>query len=107
EDWFNESYYGTVSRVETSNPFVGYVAPPLDGIWATAPYFHNGSVPSIELVLDSSERPTYWRRVDYDSRNYDWATLGWPWEPTGSQADAPLGQGKYIYDTTLMSHDNG
>ena len=51
EEWFNESYYGTVSRVETQSPFVGYVAPPLDGIWASAPYFHNGSVPSIELVL--------------------------------------------------------
>jgi mono/diheme cytochrome c family protein len=24
----------------------GYQAPPLDGIWATAPYFHNGSVPT-------------------------------------------------------------
>jgi hypothetical protein len=23
----------------------GYQAPPLDGIWATAPYLHNGSVP--------------------------------------------------------------
>ena len=27
------------------------VAPPLDGIWATAPYFHNGSVPTVYDVL--------------------------------------------------------
>ena len=24
---------------------IGYVPPPLVGVWATAPYFHNGSVP--------------------------------------------------------------
>ena len=35
----------------------GYQAPPLDGIWATAPYLHNGSVPTIYQLLKSSERP--------------------------------------------------
>lgn len=40
----------------------GYVAPPLDGIWASAPYFHNGSVPTLWHVLHSSERPNVWRR---------------------------------------------
>src|SRR5208337_1170038 len=35
----------------------GYQAPPLDGIWATAPYLHNGSVPTIYHVLKSGERP--------------------------------------------------
>jgi mono/diheme cytochrome c family protein len=104
EEWFDDSYYGTVSRVETNNPFVGYVAPPLDGIWATAPYFHNGSVPSIELVLDSSSRPAYWKRVDFDSTNYDWETLGWPWEPAQSQANTAASERKYVYDTTIMSH---
>jgi len=33
----------------------GYQAPPLDGVWATAPYFHNGSVPTIADVLDSNQ----------------------------------------------------
>ncbi len=41
---------------------IGYQAPPLYGVWATAPYFHNGSVPTLELVLDSSQRPAIWRR---------------------------------------------
>ena len=35
----------------------GYVAPPLDGIWASAPYFHNGSVPTVYHVLFPDERP--------------------------------------------------
>ena len=41
----------------------GYVAPPLDGVWASAPYFHNGSVPTLWDVLNPAKRPTVWRRV--------------------------------------------
>jgi len=47
--WFQTSFWGQVSRLDPQN---GYIAPPLDGIWATAPYFHNGSVPTLEAVLD-------------------------------------------------------
>jgi len=36
----------------------GYKARPLNGIWATAPYLHNGSVPSLmDLLKPVSERP--------------------------------------------------
>lgn len=67
---------------------IGYQAPPLYGTWATAPYFHNGSVPTIEQVLKSSDRPAIWRRqlqtigpvTGYDqslSRAYDFERLGW------------------------------
>ncbi len=31
-----------------SDQMIGYQAPPLDGIWATAPYLHNGSVPTLQ-----------------------------------------------------------
>ncbi|MFM7413654.1 MAG: hypothetical protein ACKO6E_10660, partial [Planctomycetota bacterium] len=41
----------------------GYVAPPLDGVWATAPYFHNGAVPTLWHVLHPAARPTVWRRT--------------------------------------------
>src|SRR5690606_34085366 len=41
----------------------GYVAPPLDGVWASAPYFHNGSVPTLWHVLHPEQRPTVWRRT--------------------------------------------
>ncbi len=106
-EWFNSSFYGMFSEVVTDDPTPGYTAPPLDGIWATAPYFHNGSVPSIELVLDSAARPGTWRRVDHDSTNFDQAALGWPWEPTTSQSEAPEGERKYIYDTSLFGYGNG
>jgi mono/diheme cytochrome c family protein len=107
EEWFNESFYGMFSQVVTADPDPGYTAPPLDGIWATAPYFHNGSVPSIALVLDSEARPSTWKRVDYDSTNFDQDALGWPWEPTGSWTDAPESERKFIYDTTLFGYGNG
>ncbi len=51
ESWFGE--YGKLNVVEEPD---GYVAPPLDGIWASAPYFHNGSVPTLWHVLNPDER---------------------------------------------------
>ena len=56
----------------------GYQAPPLDGIWATAPYFHNGSVPTVYHVLNSKARPKIFTRsyrTDLDA--YDPVKLGW------------------------------
>lgn len=53
---------------------IGYQAPPLYGVWATAPYFHNGSVPTLEQVLDSSRRPAIWQRQlqeDQGIRGFD------------------------------------
>jgi cytochrome c5 len=38
-------------------PGRGYVAPPLGGLWASAPYLHNGSVPSLSALLSPDERP--------------------------------------------------
>jgi hypothetical protein len=35
----------------------GYVPPILSGVWATAPYLHNGSVPTLWQLLTPSARP--------------------------------------------------
>lgn len=66
---------------------IGYQAPPLYGIWATAPYFHNGSVPTLAQLLDSSTRPAIWRRkiqqdgaikgFDQSMAAYDHTAVGW------------------------------
>lgn len=105
--WFNTSWYGEIGPLTTGDPFPGYVAPPLDGIWSSAPYFHNASVPTIELVLNSTLRPTWWRRVDYDSANFDQEAVGWPYIdlPYG-QDDAPADVRKHVYDTTRIAHWN-
>ncbi|MCH9683132.1 MAG: hypothetical protein K0V04_16985 [Deltaproteobacteria bacterium] len=107
DDWFNASWYGQIGPLSPEDPFPGYVAPPLDGIWATAPFLHNGSVPSLELVLDSTQRPRWWRRLDYDSTHFDQAAVGWPWaELPYSWDDAPQDERRHVYDTTKLGHWN-
>ena len=104
---YNSTFYGSVTRLEPGDPFPGYTPPPLDGVWATAPFLHNASVPTIELVLNSEARPKYWKRVDYDSTNFDENALGWPYvEVPYAQADAPPEEQKFIYDTTRWSQSN-
>lgn len=52
---------------------VGYLAPPLDGIWATAPYLHNGSVPTLWHLLHPATRPVVWTRT---SDSFDHKQVG-------------------------------
>lgn len=99
-DWFNNGWFGTYSEPLEVVAEGGYIAPPLDGIWATAPYFHNGSVPTLAEVLNSSERPTYWRR-SFDSGDYDPDNLGWKYTEESGKTD------KNTYDTTLKGYGNG
>lgn len=66
--WFN--YFG---KLRTRDDPGGYVAPPLDGVWASAPYFHNGSVPTLWHVLNPSERPVVWTRTP---EGYDQQRVG-------------------------------
>jgi hypothetical protein len=105
--WFNASWYGQWTQLMPADPYPGYMAPPLDGIWATPPFFHNGSVPSLELVLDSTARPTYWRRATYDSSDYDQTELGWRYQVLDHGQDtASEMERKHIYDTTIFAHGN-
>ena len=106
-EWYNGSFYGGITRMEPNNPFPGYMPPPLDGIWATAPFFHNGSVPTVELVLNSKARPRYWKRVDFDTTNFDEEALGWPFvELPYGQEEADDDERSFIYDTTYWSQSN-
>jgi mono/diheme cytochrome c family protein len=103
--WFAASFWGETSRLE---PQLGYVAPPLDGIWATAPYLHNGSVPTIDALLDSSKRPRYWTRT-FQSTDYDEAKLGWKFTELdhGHAGEPNAGARTKIYDTTQLGYGNG
>lgn len=52
-----------------------YKVRPLNGIWATPPYLHNGSVPTIDALLSPvSERPT---KFYLGNREYDPVKLGY------------------------------
>lgn len=62
-------------------PQTGYVPPPLDGIWARWPYFHNNSVPNLcALLTVSRNRPvTYWAgKANHKDRDFDQDCVGYP-----------------------------
>jgi mono/diheme cytochrome c family protein len=84
--WFGHFGADAASLEERTEP-VGYVAPPLDGVWATAPYFHNGSVPTLWHVLHPDRRPAVWRR---SPTGYDTLRVGLEVEERDDLPDGPL-----------------
>ena len=75
---------------------MGYKARPLNGIWATAPYLHNGSVPNLyELLLAPDARqPTFMA----GSREYDPIKVGFV---TDARPD-----NTFLFDTRLDGNSN-
>ncbi len=74
---------------------LAYRARPLDGIWATPPFLHNGSVPTLYTLLSPvSERP---KRFYLGSREFDPVNVGF--DP------APL-EGSFQLDTTIPGNGN-
>ncbi len=70
----------------------GYNALPLGGVWAQAPYLHNGSAPTLYHLLVPRERPAVFikSRLDYDKK-----LVGFSWEPAQT-----LSREGYRFDTT-------
>ncbi|MFM8579095.1 MAG: cytochrome c [Planctomycetaceae bacterium] len=100
ESWFGqgaeEDGEGTATRESAT---VGYVAPPLDGIWASAPYFHNGSVPTLWHVLHPESRPVVWTR---SQEEYDRARGGLAVEELLERPPGlPPSQRRRYFDTRL------
>ncbi len=98
-DWFNTSWFSKGDHPAKLVPFNGYIAPPLDGVWITAPYLHNGSVPDIESLLDSKKRPVYWSR-NFSNPEYDYEKLGWKYTREEKEG------GRKVYNTTLPGYGN-
>ena len=66
----------------------GYSNTPLDGVWARAPYLHNGSAPTVWDLLQPVERrpSTFYAGYDvYDPKNLGFVTSGPDAERTGFQ----------------------
>lgn len=107
-DWFQRSFYGELAAV---SPGLGYVAPPLDGIWATAPYLHNDSVPTLAALLESPARPRYWQlaRSDAGLPLYDQEGVGWRYvRLREGKSGAMSWEARHrVYDTTQNGYGNG
>jgi hypothetical protein len=98
-EWLNNSWFAKGKYRPHMVAEGGYVAQPLDGIWATAPYLHNGSVPNLETLLNSEIRPDKWRRVE-EGEPYDLDNVGWKFTVEEEKKD------KYTYDTSKPGYGN-
>ena len=88
-------------------PQEGYVPPPLEGIWARWPYFHNNSAPSLCAVLTpADQRPAVYQygNITNQAVDFDSGCNGYP-------LDAPP-HFDQVFDTSVpglsaMGHDEG
>jgi len=104
-DWqarLDEYFRDTPRRVAEGT--AGYKADMLHGIWAQAPYLHNGSVPTLGQVVCPATRPV---RFLPGNVYYDEALVGFEWleRPTArySPNDTMLIK---EYDTTVPGKKN-
>jgi hypothetical protein len=74
-----------------------YPAKPLVGIWATPPFLHNGSVPSIWDLLTPKDRPP---KFKVGQRQYDPVKLGY------AQDNLPADVRVAILDTSVDGNHN-
>jgi hypothetical protein len=107
---YNSTWLGEIHPVNTKR--VGYQAPPLDGIWASAPYLHNGSVPTLHALLDSPTRPArFLRPASTDFDHYDTAHVGWKFQTIAkdvpSHKPTTKHEAHYLYDTARFGLGNG
>ncbi|MDH4566244.1 DUF2756 domain-containing protein [Pseudomonas sp. BN414] len=73
----------------------GYKARPLDGIWATPPFLHNGSVPTLfQLLSPITERATQFHvgSFEYDPKFVGFQTNAFP--------------GSFLLDTSIKGNGN-
>jgi len=89
----------------TANPYqslLSYKARSLNGIWATAPYLHNGSVPNLwDLLLPAEERPT---EFCVGNREFDPVNVGFNTE--GCDKTDPKDKRRFIVEP-LGNHNTG
>jgi len=71
-----------------------YKAAPRDGVWATAPFIHNGSVPNLyEMLIPAADRT---------KKFY----LGGDFDPVRVGLDTKATSGTFLMDTTLSGNTN-
>lgn len=109
QSWFAKEKAGWFRNGYEAIPTKGYQAPPLDGIWATAPYFHNGSVPTVYQVLNSKARPElFTRSYKTSAADFDPVRLGWKY----TQLERPMlkktspYENRKVYDTKQSGRKN-
>lgn len=111
--WFDQNYISEEQRImfETDRPNclqadAGYRARPLNGVWATAPFLHNGSVPTLmDLLSPVSERP---KLVQLGSTLFDAEKVGILQDPSlkMKKGEAYAKNGLFVLDTSIPGNLN-
>jgi len=71
-----------------------YKAAPRDGVWATPPFLHNGSVPNLyEMLVPAAER----------SKRF---CIGREFDPIKVGFDTTCGPNTFVFDTSLLGNSN-
>jgi hypothetical protein len=112
-EWFDQNYIGKKQRhyYEGDRPNclqagAGYKARPLNGIWATAPFLHNGSVVNLmDLLKPGDQRPT---NIQLGNIEFDAVNVGIQQQPklktrSGSRYTS---DGIFILDTSVPGNSN-
>ena len=112
-DYLNQSWFAQEKKAgggwHVIRETAGYQAPPLDGVWATAPYFHNASVPTLYHVLNSKARPkVFTRSYGTEKADYDAVNVGVKFRALDATAAAnlPSSEQPKVYDTTRPGLSN-
>lgn len=113
EAWFKDNYISPEDqkifyedRPNCLQAGAGYRARPLNGVWATAPFLHNGSVPNLKALLSPYEqRPNL---VQLGSTRIDIDNVGVWQDPS---LEMTVGKnyaenGIFILDTSLPGNSN-
>lgn len=89
---------GEIHGDEKAVPPLHYKAGSLNGVWATAPYLHNGSVPNLwELLLPPGKRT---KKFEVGSREFDPKHVGF-------KSDGYAARGGFVFDATIPGNLNG
>lgn len=119
--WYQNNAFEKQETLEESRPNClqvtsGYRARPLNGVWATAPFLHNGSIATLrDLLKPASERPRYvvLGNVAFDSENVglDQTNVRSKENQTVLEKRLEKGQnytkdGLFILDTSLSGNSN-
>ncbi|MEL7154020.1 MAG: di-heme-cytochrome C peroxidase, partial [Pseudomonadota bacterium] len=109
--WFDDNFVPQDQRLayEGDRPNclqagAGYKARPLNGIWATAPFLHNGSVPTLDALLrPADQRPTF---VQLGSREFDPVKVGVVQPEFSGDDFADYEDGMFVLDTAKVGNRN-
>ncbi|MBL0163586.1 MAG: cytochrome c [Xanthomonadales bacterium] len=90
---------GGFGILDLPQQIAGYKPRPLEGVWATPPFLHNGSVPNLHEMLMPPEQRS--KRFLVGLRDFDTKNVGYVSQPVdGKDADG------FWFDTTIDGNHN-